>query len=227
MKITPNPIPSAETLAVGTYVHVNNYYGEILDVVRTWTIEREGQPVVIPLRSPLYLIQLDLSRVRHWYGQEQIAHYDIVKNRGLIKLFRDEFRVLDLNREVVPELHLQRQVAHYLKDRHPEVCFTGNPLAGLTLDSPHFQKRLEDIGSTETWPDVLIAEPRQGYHGLFLHLRRRDDPLTRPDGQPASASARHRLRINERLRERGYQVSVCRQFTDAHAAITTYLGLGA
>jgi hypothetical protein len=226
MNHTPDSMVPAEVLPVGTYVHVNNYYGEILDVIQTWTVERDGQPVVITLRNPLYLIQLDLSRVRHWYGQEQIAHYDLIKNRGLIKLFRDEFRVLDLNREVIPELHLQRQVANYLKDRHPEVCFTGNPLAGLTLDSPHFQKRLADIGSTDTWPDVLIAEPRQGYHGLFLHLRRRDDPLTRADGRPANASARLRLDINNRLRERGYQVSVCRQFTEAHTAITTYLALG-
>ncbi len=65
-------------------------------------------------------------------------------------------------------------------------------------------------------PDIMVAVPAGGYHGLYLEMKQ-------PAGTPSDVSAEQR-EWHERLRNRGYRVGVCYGWREAWALTTAYLG---
>ena len=64
-------------------------------------------------------------------------------------------------------------------------------------------------------PDILIVEPRQGYHGLFLELKRLDGGnISKAQKEFASAAE-----------QRGYKVIFPKGATEAFNSVKSYLGL--
>lgn len=62
-------------------------------------------------------------------------------------------------------------------------------------------------------PDLLLAWPAGGYHGLFIELKRRRGGRVSPDQE----------KWHGRLRQAGYAVVVARGCTEAAELITAYL----
>lgn len=75
---------------------------------------------------------------------------------------------------------------------------------------------LKGQGVRAGWPDYTLDLPRGRFHGLRLELKAPEG------GKPTS----EQLDILDRLQKAGYQVAVAWGFTEAKAAIETYLKLG-
>ena len=68
-------------------------------------------------------------------------------------------------------------------------------------------------GVTAGVPDILLAVPRQGCHGLWIELKRRK-------GGRVSEAQEH---VMARLRQAGYRVEVCKGWWEAREVIENYL----
>ena len=73
--------------------------------------------------------------------------------------------------------------------------------------------RLKAEGVVAGVPDIFLAVPRQGFHGLYVELKRQK-------GGSLESSQEH---IIARLRQAGYRVEVCMGWWEAREAIENYL----
>src|SRR5690242_7416569 len=69
------------------------------------------------------------------------------------------------------EESIQRRVATYLRRWYPDVEFHSDYAAGLKLTENQAKIR-KSLNSGRGWPDIFIAYPSRGYHGLFIELKK-------------------------------------------------------
>lgn len=103
------------------------------------------------------------------------------------------------------ELELQAQVADYIRLQYPDVIFHSDFGSGikLTMGQAIKQKRLN--GGRRAWPDMLLAEPKSGYHALFIELKREGVRIFKQDGKLVSDEhIREQFDMLADLRQRGY-----------------------
>ena len=74
--------------------------------------------------------------------------------------------------------------------------------------------RMKAEGVMAGVPDILLAAPRQGFHGLWIELKR----------QKGGKVSEAQEGVIARLRQAGYRVEVCKGWTAARDAIENYLG---
>ena len=74
--------------------------------------------------------------------------------------------------------------------------------------------RLKAEGVVAGVPDIFLAVPRQGFHGLYVELKR----------QKGGSLESSQEDIIARLRQAGYRVEVCKGWTAAREVIENYLG---
>lgn len=69
------------------------------------------------------------------------------------------------------EFDLQKAVCAYLNVKHPDVLYLSDTVANLklTMGQAVRNKSIQKYGFKT--PDLLILEPRAGYHGLFIELK--------------------------------------------------------
>lgn len=60
-------------------------------------------------------------------------------------------------------------------------------------------------------PDIFIAWPRLGFHGLYIEFKK-----------PKAYLSQNQKEVIERLREAGYCVAVCRSASDAYDLLVRY-----
>ena len=75
--------------------------------------------------------------------------------------------------------------------------------------------RLAAEGVRSGVPDICLPVARQGYHGLYIELKRREGGRV----EAAQADWIHFLR------EHGYKAEICKGFTEAKSCIEGYLEL--
>ena len=85
------------------------------------------------------------------------------------------------------ESELQVQVADYLRLRYPDVLFHSDFGSGIKLTKGQAIKQKRQNGGLRGWPDMFIAEPRNGMHGLFIELKKSGTRLKKKDGSWASS----------------------------------------
>lgn len=66
---------------------------------------------------------------------------------------------------------IQRRVSTYIRTNFPGVEYHSDYAAGLKLTENQAKIR-KSLNSGRGWSDVFIAEPRRGYHGLFIELKK-------------------------------------------------------
>ncbi|MEM1973305.1 MAG: VRR-NUC domain-containing protein [Thermoplasmata archaeon] len=72
--------------------------------------------------------------------------------------------------------------------------------------------RLKRMGYKRGLPDIMIFEPRQGYHGLFIEMKREGGRLTKEQKW-----------FLDELNRRGYKAVVCYSFKQAIDIVENYL----
>lgn len=70
-----------------------------------------------------------------------------------------------------PEYNLQKAVCTYLELAYKDVMFLSDTVANVKLTKPQAIRNKKIQKSDFKCPDLLILEPRGGYHGLMIELK--------------------------------------------------------
>lgn len=119
------------------------------------------------------------------------------------------------------EAALHRQVCDYLRLRYPNVLYRTDFAAGMkmTVSQAIRHKRLQ---SGRAWPDLFIAEPRRGHHGLFIELKASN--IFKRDGSlRAGEHILEQSLVLAQLNRLGYKAQFACGFDQARKAIDDYL----
>lgn len=103
----------------------------------------------------------------------------------------------------------QMSLVSWINMTYPDIIFT-SALGGIKTTIGQAVK-LKRLGYRKSWPDLFFAEPRKGFHGLFIELKS-------TGGKPSEGQKE--MRIN--LISRGYACYVCEGESNAMAIIIDY-----
>jgi len=81
----------------------------------------------------------------------------------------------------VTELSVHNQVCKYLKAQYPNVMFLSDFAAGIKL-SHGMANRQSIQKSNHAFPDIMVFEPKGGWYGLFIEVKRDRAALYNKDG---------------------------------------------
>lgn len=126
-------------------------------------------------------------------------------------------------RFAIKEESLHIQVATYLKYQYPDVIFRSDFAAGIkmTMGQAVKHKRMQH---GKSYPDLFIAEPRNGFSGMYLELKKDFSEVYKKDG-----SLRDIEHIQEQqkmlwtLQKKGFVAVFACGFNDAKSLIDEYL----
>lgn len=82
--------------------------------------------------------------------------------------------------------------------------------------SPMMGKRMRKMGLTRGVSDLLLAIPTSLHHGLFIELKRREKWVV----------TAQQLDFQKRMRDVGYEATICYGWDEARNAILNYLKAG-
>lgn len=122
------------------------------------------------------------------------------------------------------ESDLQVQVADYLRLRYPKVLFHSDYGSGLKLTKGQAMKQKRQNGGRRGWPDMCVAEPRNGLHALFIELKAKGVRLKKKDGTWASEHLAEQNGVLQALSNKGYAAYFAVGFEEAKQIIDDYLG---
>lgn len=112
--------------------------------------------------------------------------------------------------ESVEQIQLVARVRHF----HPDVIIFAVPNGGLR--DKRVAAKLKAEGVLASVPDLVVAEPRGPYHGLYVEMKRVGGKATLDQAD-----------MMHRLRERSYRVELAADGVDAaFAMVERYLALG-
>ena len=96
-------------------------------------------------------------------------------------------------------------ICQEIKLRYPDVIFTSDA-SGLRLNMG-LRRRFARLKSETGIPDLLILEPRGGYCGLFLEIKRTDDNTVFSKRTGKLLNGKHiqeQAKMLDRLKNKGY-----------------------
>lgn len=104
------------------------------------------------------------------------------------------------------EKHIHTRIAQHIKDKYPWVLFMSDP-SGLRVPMG-VRMQIKAQRSIHTIPDMIILEPRGGFYGLIIEVKRSEDEVYKKDGE---LRKHDRIEAQERsllfLRAKGYKTS--------------------
>ena len=115
-------------------------------------------------------------------------------------------------------------ISNYVKKNHPDVIFNCD-LSGVNLHARQ-AALCKEMRSDRGFSDMTFYEPRGGYHGLFIELKRTGEVIYNKDG-----SLRKNKHLEEqrdmlvRLSKRLYYARFCIGQDEAIEVIENYLKL--
>lgn len=121
------------------------------------------------------------------------------------------------------ESDLQIMVADYLRHWYPNVLFHSDFGSGIKLTMGQAIKQKRQNGGRRAWPDMFIAEPRGGYSGLFIELKKEGTRIKKKNGEWASEHIGEQAEVMDELVDRGYCAVFACGFDEAKSAIDQYL----
>jgi hypothetical protein len=96
-----------------------------------------------------------------------------------------------------------REICNYIKFKYPDVIFMSDG-SGLKLPMG-IAKKYSALKSGRGIPDLFIAEPRGGYGGLFIEIKREETVIFTKEGKLYSDDHLHeQAKILDRLMHKGY-----------------------
>lgn len=120
------------------------------------------------------------------------------------------------------EKTLHRGVCDYLRLQYPDTMFNSD-MSGATKLTAGQAVQLKHLRNHRGYPDLVIYEPRNGYHGLFIELKRDGERIHKRDGSPATEHIAEQMDCIQELRIRGYKAEIAVGFEEAKNLIDEYL----
>ena len=71
---------------------------------------------------------------------------------------------------MMTEYEIQTKLVRYIRLKYPDLLMAVSPAAGFKVSRGVAMKMIA-MGYQKGTPDIIILEPRQGYHGLCLELK--------------------------------------------------------
>lgn len=131
-------------------------------------------------------------------------------------------RYKKITRRKKHEETLQQAVVKYITLQYPDVIVRSD-LSGMKLTIGQAVK-IKKLQSSRAFPDLFIAEPRKGYHGLFLELKKSFDEVYKKNGQLRNIPhIQEQAEMLHRLSCKGYCAMFSTGFDDAVKIIDEYL----
>lgn len=121
------------------------------------------------------------------------------------------------------ELYIQTILAQRIATHYPDVIFRSD-LGGikLTMGQAVQAKRLQ--GGGKAYPDMFIAEPRNGYYGCYGEVKKdAGEVYTKKGEMRQDAHIREQAEMLERLRAKGYKADFWLGLDHAWGMIQAYL----
>lgn len=119
------------------------------------------------------------------------------------------------------EYQLYKDVAAYLRLQYPKVMYHFD-LTGVNLSRAQ-AGMTKAIQCSSGYPDLFIAEPRKGSHGLYLELKAEGTRLFKRNLDFATVRLAQQSRVLYDLRQRGYDAWFAVGFEEAKRLIDEYL----
>ncbi len=121
-----------------------------------------------------------------------------------------------------PEQSLSSKIAHYLSYKYPDVIYRFDLIADYKMNFKVAmaikRKYLHRVG----YPDLFIAECRDGYGGLYLELKATN--IYKKDGSlRKNEHLEEQAKMHEKLRKSGYRVEFAVGYDEAVRIIDEYL----
>ena len=122
------------------------------------------------------------------------------------------------------EKTIHRAVCDYIRNQYPDVMFNSDMSGAMKLTIGQ-AVAMKNLRSNRGYPDIVIYEPRNGLHGLFIELKDEGVKLWNKSGRPATPHIAEQSECLVKLDERGYAVAFAIGFDDAKRIIDEYLKL--
>lgn len=120
------------------------------------------------------------------------------------------------------EYDMQVAIADYLSLKHPDVDFRSD-LGGIKLTIGQAVK-VKKIQKDKSWPDFFIAEPRKGFCGLFLELKKNYEEIyTKAGNFKKNKHIKRQKNMLNRLNKKGYLALFVCGIDNAIQTIDKYL----
>lgn len=127
-------------------------------------------------------------------------------------------------KQIIPkEKDLHLKVTNYLRVRYPDVIFRTDFGAGMkmTIGQAMKHKRMQ---SSDAYPDIFIAEPKNGFCGLFIELKRNAEAVHKKNGDiRASEHIQKQYAMLKKLQGKGYKAVFTFGYTNTIYVIDEYL----
>lgn len=112
----------------------------------------------------------------------------------------------------------------YIRLKYPEAQFRSD-LGGIRL-TPGLRARASMLQGGRAWPDLFVAEPRAGFHGLFIEIKQEGVTIRKKDGNfVANPHIREQALMLHTLGTRGYLACFGVGFDHIVAILDEYMGL--
>lgn len=125
---------------------------------------------------------------------------------------------------VAAEKNIHRQVCEYLRQSYPGVIFSTDG-SGVRMSKTQAIEQ-SFLRSGRGYPDLFIATPRNGFHGLFLELKADGTRIMLKNGaMTIDKHIREQAAVLEKLRSECYYAEFAIGYKAAEQIIDWYLGL--
>ncbi len=127
-----------------------------------------------------------------------------------------------MNRE---EREIAYALAEFLSLKYPSVIFRFDVGADIRLTIGQARVVKEKLRHQRGYPDLFIAHPSKGYHGMFLEIKKDRGEVFRKDGKPrANKHIREQILTLDKLFNLGYYARFGFGLDECIKAIEEYLG---
>lgn len=120
------------------------------------------------------------------------------------------------------EYQLQKQVCTYISTQYPNVLFLSDTIASVSLTIPQAIRNKAIQKNGFKCPDLLILEPKKGYSGLFIELKK-DSPYKKDGTLKKNKHLEYQEKSMQELRSKGYYCLFSWNFEQTQRIIDIYL----
>lgn len=119
------------------------------------------------------------------------------------------------------EEEIQVQIVNYLRAKN--ILFQTNPYSGFK-QSMYSAAKAKRLGHNSGFPDVMIFEPRRGFHGLFIELKKFGFQVFKKNGSLRDEHIKKQNDVIQTLLSKNYYSIFCCGFEQAKDVIDWYFG---